>query len=81
MFALVQKEYLGADPTRSILSTLNGLDYTQGLGQGVVGETFCLLVRARTKENFDLVEGGTIKRLVVELYDKNSQLVLQASNT
>ena len=81
VFALVQKEYLGADPTRSILSTLNGLDYTQGLGQGVVGETFSLLVRARTKENFDLVEGGTIKRLVVELYDKNSQLVLQASNT
>ncbi|QDZ21292.1 hypothetical protein A3770_05p38100 [Chloropicon primus] len=81
VFALVQKEYLGADPTRSILSTLNGMDYTAGLGQGVVGQAFSLQVQARTKENFDLVEGGMIKRLVVELYDKNDKLVVQASNT
>ena len=81
VFALIQKEYLGADPTRSILATMNGLDYTQGLGQGVVGETFSLVIRARTKENFDLVEGGMMKRLVAEIYDATGAIVVQASNT
>lgn len=81
VFALVQKEYLGADPTRSILSILNDLEYTAGLGQGTVGQKFSLQIQARTKENFDLVEGGTMKRLVVEVYDQTGAIVVQAANT
>ena len=81
VFALIQKDYLGADPTRSIVYTYNDNEYIAGLAQATVGQELTLLIQARTGENFDLAEGGTLQRIVFEIYDVSNTLLVQVSNT